>query len=122
MQNERFDFSEQNTLIEYNGIFPMKDFWRRIILIFTHYYGDPEGDTKEEIEERSLECFIQIIKRIMEKIKNVFDPEEFQDLNRKYINIYSKAKNDKQIKSNLPIRNNLLLKIYKYIKYSPMFS
>jgi len=81
LQNERFDFSEQNTLIEYNGIFPMKDFWRRIILIFTHYYVDPEGDTKEEIEERSLECFIQIMKRIMEKIKNVSDPVEFQDLN-----------------------------------------
>jgi len=120
--NERFDFSEQNTLIEYNGIFRMKDFWRRIILIFTHYYGDPEGDTKEEIEESSLECFIQIMKRIMEKIKNVSDPVEFQDLNRKYINIYSKAKNDKQIKSNLSIRNNLLLEIYKYIEYSPMFS
>ena len=122
MQNERFNFSEQNTLIEYNGIFPMKDFWRRIILIFTHYYGDLEGDTKEEIEERSLECFIQIMKRIMEKIKNVSDPVEFQDLNRKYFNIYSKAKNDKQIKSNLSIRNNLLLEIYKYIEYSPMFS
>lgn len=100
----------------------MKDFWRRIILIFTHYYGDPEGDTKEEIEERSLECFIQLMKRIMEKIKNVSDSVEFQDLNRKYINIYSKAKNDKQIKSNLSIRNNLLLEIYKYIEYSPMFS
>ncbi len=43
-QNERFDFSEQKTLIEYNALFPMKDFWNRIILIFTHYYGDPNGD------------------------------------------------------------------------------
>lgn len=30
----------------------------------------------------------------MEKIKNISDPVEFQDLNRKYFNIYSKAKND----------------------------
>jgi hypothetical protein len=65
-QNERFDFSEQNTLIEYNALFPMKDFWNRIILIFTHYYREPEGDTKEEIEERSTKCFTKIMKIIME--------------------------------------------------------
>ena len=121
-QNERFDFSEQNTLIEYNALFPMKDFWRRMILIFTHYYGDPEGDTKEEIEERSLETFIQITKGIMEKIKNVSDPIEFQDLNRQYINIFSKAKSDKQIRNNTSIRNKLISEILRYIEYPPMFS
>ena len=29
-QNERFDASEQDTLIQYNAIFPLKDFWKRI--------------------------------------------------------------------------------------------
>ena len=39
----------------------MKDFWERIILIFTHYYGDPDGDSKEEIQERSNILFSDII-------------------------------------------------------------
>ena len=121
-QNERFDFSEQNSLLQYNALFPMKDFWNRLILIFTHYYGDPEGDSKEEIKERSLECFNQIINDIMRKVKNISDKVEFEDLNRKYINIYSKVKNDKQFKINQEIRNSLLLEISKYIKFPPMFS
>ena len=49
----------------------MKEFWKRLILVFTHYYGDPEGDSKEEIKERSTKCFTQIIETIMEKVKNV---------------------------------------------------
>ena len=121
-QNERFDFSEQNTLIEYNALFPMKDFWNRIILIFTHYYGDPEGDTKEEIEERSTKCFTKIMKIIMEKIKNISDPIEFENLKRKYINISSKIKNQKQKKNNELIRKDLILEISKYIELKPMFS
>ena len=112
-QNERFDFSEQNSLLQYNALFPMKDFWNRLILIFTHYYGDPEGDSKEEIKERSLECFNQIINDIMRKVKNISDKVEFEDLNRKYINIYSKVKNDKQFKINQEIRNSLIIEISK---------
>ena len=95
-QNERFGYSEQNTLIQYNALFPMEDFWNRIILIFTHYYGDPDGDTKEEIEERSIKYFTQIISIIMEKVKNISHPIEFKNLNRKYINIYSKIKSKKK--------------------------
>lgn len=121
-QNERFDFSEQNTLIEYNALFPLKDFWKRIIFIFTHYYGDPDGDTKEEIEERSFKCFNQIMHDIMEKIKNISEPVEFQNLNRKYVNIFSRAKNDKQIKANNSIRNEIILEILKYLEFPPMFS
>ena len=121
-QNERFDYSEQATLLEYNALFPMKDFWNRLILIFTHFYSDPDGDSKEEIQERSLKNFTSIINRIMEKIKDVSNPIEFIDLNRKYINIYSKIKNEKQIQNNKSIRDNLLLEISKYVKFNPMFN
>ena len=121
-QNERFDYSEQATLLEYNALFPMKDFWNRLILIFTHFYSDPDGDSKEEIQERSLKNFTSIINRIMEKIKDVSNPIEFIDLNRKYINIYSKIKNEKQIQNNKSIRDNLLLEISKYLKFNPMFN
>ena len=54
-QNERFDYSEIDSLFQYNAFFPLKNFWNHIILIFTHYYGDPDGDTKEEIREKSNE-------------------------------------------------------------------
>ena len=121
-QNERFDFSEQNTLIEYNALFPMKDFWNRLILIFTHYYNDPDGDTKEEIQERAIKNMTKILNIIMEKIKNVSNPVNFVDLNRKYINVYSRIKNEKQIKNNKSIRNSLILEISKYIKLNPMFN
>lgn len=121
-QNERFDYSEQVTLLEYNALFPMKDFWNRLILIFTHFYSDPDGDSKEEIQERALKNFTNIINRIMEKIKDVSNPIEFIDLNRKYINVYSKIKNENQIKNNKSIRDNLLLEISKYVKFNPMFN
>ena len=121
-QNERFDFSEQKTLIEYNALFPMKEFWKRLIIVFTHYYGDPEGDSKEEIQERSTKCFTQIIETIMEKVKNVSDPIDFNNINKKYVNIYSKAKKDKQLKNNESIRNSLINEIYEYTKLNPMFN
>lgn len=41
------------SLLSYNALFQLKNFWERIILLFTHYYGDPNGDTKEDIKERA---------------------------------------------------------------------
>ena len=32
-------------------MFPLKDFWKRIV--FTHYFGDPNSYTKEEIKENN---------------------------------------------------------------------
>lgn len=121
-QNERFDFSEQNTLIEYNALFPMKDFWSRIILIFTHYYSDPDGDSKEEIQQRSITNFTTIMKNIMEKTKKISNPIDFLDINRQYVNIYSRIKNEKQIKNNKSIRNSLIIEISKYINLNPMLN
>ncbi len=54
-QNERFDASEQDTLIQYNAIFPLKDFWKRIILIFTHYYGDPYKNENRNLSKKKYE-------------------------------------------------------------------
>ena len=49
-QSERLDASEQSSLIDYDKMFPLKDFWKRIIFVFTHYFGDPNSYTKEEIK------------------------------------------------------------------------
>jgi GTP-binding protein EngB required for normal cell division len=121
-QNERFDASEQISLIQYNSIFPLKDFWKHLIIIFTHYYGDPDGDSKEEIQQRSKKVLSNIFSIIMNKVKNISNPINYEELNRQYINVYSRPKNDKHIKNNKKIRNDLILEIEKYTHLSPMFS
>ena len=121
-QNERFDASEQFSLVEYNAIFPLKEFWKRIILIFTHYYGDPDGDSKEEIKERADKNLGELMDVIMNKTKDVSEKISYNQLNRQYINIYAKIKNKSQIKSNQEIKQKLLLEITNYIKFSPMFT
>ena len=50
-QNERFDADEQEALLKYNQIFPLKRFWKNIIIIFTHYYHDPDGNDEKEMKE-----------------------------------------------------------------------
>ena len=121
-QNERFDASEQMSLIEYNSLFPLKDFWNHLIIIFTHYYGDPDGDSKEEIKEKSHKILSQLFITIMNKVKDISDPVNFENLNRQYINIFSRPKNERQIKNNKEVRNQLMLEIEKYIDLSPMFN
>ena len=121
-QNERFDASEQLSLIQYNALFPLKDFWKRIILIFTHYYGDPDGDSKEEIQQRSDKFMSEIFDVIMNKVNNVSEPVKFSEINKKYINIYSRAKIKKQFENNLNIRKDLTKDILEYSKFSPMFT
>ena len=121
-QNERFDASEQLSLIKYNSIFPLKDFWKHMVIIFTHYYGDPDGDSKEEIKSRSTEVFSKLFRNIMEKTKGVSEPIDFDKITRQYINIYSNPKKENHFKNNEIIRQNLINEIMKLIKYEPMFT
>jgi GTP-binding protein EngB required for normal cell division len=121
-QNERFDASEQNALIDYIKMFPLKEFWQRIIFIYTHYYGDPNSYTKEEIKENNNIYKSEIIHKLMLNVKKVCVPVKFEDLDSLYINIYNKRLNDKKIKNNLEIRKELISKIFIYIKLTPMFN
>ena len=121
-QNERFDASEQDTLLQYNVIFPLKDFWKRVILIFTHYYGDPDGDSKEDIREHSTKILSEIFILLMDKVKDVSDPISFLDMKRKYYNIHSIIKNNNQKESNENNRNEIIFEISNFIKLKPMFS
>jgi len=121
-QNERFDYSEIDSLFQYNAFFPLKNFWEHIILIFTHYYGDPDGDTKEEIREKSNENLSIIFSELMERIKEVSTPVKFIQLERLYVNIHSKVKVERHLKENEEYRNNILEKIYKYTQLEPMYN
>ena len=52
-------------------MFPLKDFWKRIIFVFTHYFGDPNSYTKEEIKENNNIYQSQILHKLMDKVKDV---------------------------------------------------
>ena len=121
-QNERFDASEILSLIKYNSIFPLKDFWKHMVIIFTHYYGDPDGESKEEIKRRSTEEYSKIFRNIMEKTKGVSEPIDFDKITKQYINIYSNPKNENHLKNNEIIRQKLMYEIMKLIKSEPMFT
>ena len=121
-QSERLDASEQTTLIEYIKMFPLKDFWKRIIFVFTHYFGDPNSYSKEEIKENNNIYQSQIFHNLMIKVKDVCTPIQFEKLNLKYINIYNRKLNEQKIKNNLEIRKEIISEIIKYIKLNPMFN
>ena len=121
-QCERLDASEQYTLVDYIKMFPLKDFWKRVIFIFTHYYGDPNSYSKEEIKENNNIYQSQILHKLMDKVKNICEPIQFNNLNLKYINIYNRNLNEKKIKNNLEIRKEIIAEIFKYIKLKPMFN
>jgi len=115
-QSERLDASEQYTLIDYIKIFPMKDFWKTIIIIFTHYFGDPNSYSKEEIKENNNLYQSKIFHKLMDKVKNASNPIQFKDLNLKYINIYNRNLNEQKIKNNLEKRKEIIEEIIKYIE------
>ena len=121
-QNERFDYSEIDCLFQYNALFPLKNFWDHIILIFTHYYGDPDGDSKEEMRDISIDNLSFLFSKLMERIKEVSTPKKFIELDRIYVNIHSKVKNEKHKKSNEAYRNQILSKIYKYSELETMYN
>ena len=57
-QYERFELNkyEEEVLLNYNTIFPVKNFWKNVIIIYTHFFLDPNEDQneKEEIEKKQL--------------------------------------------------------------------
>ena len=100
-QSERFDASEQEALLNYNTVFPLKSFWKSLVLVYTHFYSDPNEDDDEETmkESRSVSNG-EIFESLMEKVKGVSDTISYKDLKIKYCNSYSEPKNNKNKKMN----------------------
>ena len=121
-QSERLDASEQYTLIDYIKMFPLKDFWKRIIFVFTHYYGDPNSYSKEEIKENNNIYRSEILHNIMIKVKDICEPIQYQKLNLRYVNVINRNLNEERIKNNLEIRKEIVGEIIKYTKLKPMFN
>ena len=39
-QNKRFDADEQEALLNYNTLFPLKNFWKCVIIVYSHFFAD----------------------------------------------------------------------------------
>ncbi len=124
-QNERFDSDEQDALLKYNEIFPLRRFWKNLIVIFTHHFGDPNGDDVDEMKTERDESNGEIFTRLMDKVIEVSDKIEYNELKTKYFNSYfpiNKKKEQFQIESNIKVRNELETELDKLIATEPLFS
>lgn len=121
-QSERFDCDEQNTLLKYNLLFPVKKFWKNLIVVFTHYYPDPDGDDVEEMKSERDKSNGEIFTRLMEKVKNISNPIDYKQLKIKYINSHFPIKKADQKTKNMKVREELEEEFNKLIDSKPLFS
>jgi GTPase Era involved in 16S rRNA processing len=120
-QLERFDESEQRALISYNKIFPLKRFWKHLIVIFTHDYSDPNGDTPDEMRQSRDESNSLIFSKLMEKVKNVSDVINYKELRIKYYNSYSPVRNENQKIQNTKNKEDLEILLNDLSQKQPLF-
>ena len=121
-QNERFDSDEQEALINYNTIFPLRNFWKHIIIVFTHHFADPDGDTEEEMKKGREKSNAEIFSNIMKKVQSVSDVIDYQNLTIKYFNSYSPIKNEKQRTKNKLVKKELEIEINKLCQKEPLYT
>ena len=121
-QNERIDSDEQRVFLIFHKIFPSKTFWKNIIIIYTHYYSDPSGDTKEEIKNYRYETNKNIFENIIKSTKNESDIINYDDLCIKYYNSFFPVKKEIQEKNNIKVRNDLELLLNEFYNKEPILS
>lgn len=121
-QEERFDLSEQEALINYNRIFPLKNFWKHIFIVFTHYFADPDGDNEEEMKKIKDQSNRKILGQIMNKVKQVSDVINYNDLTTKYFNSYCPVKTEKQRAKNQKNKKELEVILEQISQKEPLFS
>ena len=100
-QGERFDADEQKTLLKYNKIFPFKNFWKILVIIYTHFFVGPYEEEDEEsiIKKRNI-TNEKLFNQLMEKVKDVSDMIDYNNLRIKYLNSFSEPKNEMMKKYN----------------------
>lgn len=121
-QIERFDATEQDALLNYNKLFPLKNFWKNLVIIYTHYYGEEDGESKESIREIKNKTNSEIFSKLMEKVKDVSNVVEYKDLKIKYFNAHSEPKSETQKKNNIKYRDELEILFDELSKNGPLFS
>ena len=121
-QNERFDSSESNALINYNKIFPLPKFWEYILIIFTHYFGDPDGETVDEMKEERDSSNGEIFSNIMKYVEEVSEVIDYSKLKTKFLNSYCPAPKDKQKIKNEKNRKELEDSLNEFCEKEPLIS
>ena len=121
-QNKRFDADEQEALLNYNTLFPLKNFWKCVVIVYSHFFADPNDDfDEEEMKNERRINNSKIFKELMEKVKAVSDTISYDDLKIKYFNSYSEATNNKKKKSNDRTRDELEVIFDELSKNIPLF-
>ena len=121
-QKIRFDYQEQEALLNYNTFFPFKRFWKHLIVTFTHYYKDPNEDVSlEEIRNSRDQVNEIIFSKLMEKVKEVSDPISYKEIKVRYYNSYSPVKNDKQRLQNEKNKEDIEKLFDDFISKEPLF-
>ena len=122
-QCERFDADEQKALLEYNRIFPLKDFWKSLIVIYTHFFADADEDkTEEELRQERDASNGELFSKLMEKVKKVSLPISYNDLQKKYFNSHSDPNNEKKKKRNNKNRQELEIIFNELCQNEPLFT
>ena len=125
-QAKRFDTDEQEALLYYNTLFPLKNFWKSlvvVVVVYTHFFSEPnEDEDEEEMKAQKTISNGEIFEKIMEKVKDVSDVISYKDLKIRYFNSYSEANNKKKKKSNDRTREELEVIFEELSKNSPLFS
>ena len=122
-QSERLDVSEQEALLNYNTVFPLKNFWKSLVLIYTHFYLDPYEDEDEEAMKETRNSYNgKIFESLMEKVKGVSDTIPYKDLKIKYCNSYSEPKNNNKKMNNDKTREQLESVFDELSKNPPLYN
>ena len=107
-QNERFDADEQKVLLSYNKLFSYKNFWKILVIIYTHYYNAPFEDKNIEIIKNDKNANNkELFDKMMEKSKEISDIIPYDSLKKIYLNSFSEPKKHKQKKNNERARKEL---------------
>lgn len=120
-QKERIDASEQGALINYNQLFPLKRFWKNIIIIYTHCFACSDGDDLEDMKEERSETNKIIFTNIMKVVKGVSDVIKYEDLKILYFNSFWPIKKEKQKKLNEKVRAKLDIELIELSKTEALF-
>ena len=122
-QAKRFDTDEQEASLYYNTLFPLKNFWKSLVVVYTHFFSEPnEDEDEEEMKAQKTISNGEIFEKIMEKVKDVSDVISYKDLKIRYFNSYSEANNKKKKKSNDRTREELEVIFEELSKNPPLFS
>ena len=113
--HERMDFEEEDTLIILNKLCPFKDFWKHLLIIYTHYFEDPDGDSLEEIKEQRYESEAYIFQSIMSKGKEFSDIKGYKEIRKIYLNSFWPIRKLKQEEKNKETRKKLEKEIEEMI-------